>query len=76
MDRWAAEFHRFFNDPLGSLTKACASDARGSRGQVKRSRRPDKGKDSSGTYSWTDVFQNRGGHWLAVASQTTKVTGK
>lgn len=36
----------------------------------------DKGKDSSGTYSWTDVFQNRGGHWLAVASQTTKVTGK
>jgi ketosteroid isomerase-like protein len=33
----------------------------------------EKGKDSSGTYSWTDVFQNRGGHWLAVASQTTKV---
>jgi ketosteroid isomerase-like protein len=36
----------------------------------------DKGKDSSGTYSWTDVFQNRGGHWVAVASQTTKVTAK
>ena len=36
----------------------------------------DKGKDSSGTYSWTDVFQNRGGHWMAVASQTTKVTAK
>jgi ketosteroid isomerase-like protein len=36
----------------------------------------DKGKDSSGTYSWTDVFQNRKGHWVAVASQTTKVTAK
>lgn len=36
----------------------------------------DKGKDSSGTYNWTDVFQNRGGHWVAVASQTTKVTAK
>ncbi len=36
----------------------------------------EKGKDSSGTYSWTDVFQNRGGHWLAIASQTTKLTGK
>jgi len=33
----------------------------------------DKGKDSSGTYSWTDVFQNRNGHWVAIASQTTKV---
>lgn len=36
----------------------------------------EKGKDASGTYSWTDVFQNRNGHWVAVASQTTKVTGK
>lgn len=36
----------------------------------------EKGKDSSGTYSWTDVFQKRNGHWVAVASQTTKVTGK
>jgi len=36
----------------------------------------DKGKDSSGTYSWTDVFQKRNGHWVAVASQTTKVAAK
>jgi len=36
----------------------------------------DKGKDSSGTYSWTDVFQKRNGHWVAIASQTTKVTAK
>jgi len=36
----------------------------------------DKGKDSSGTYSWTDVFQKRNGHWMAIASQTTKVTAK
>lgn len=36
----------------------------------------DKGKDSSGTYNWTDVFQKREGRWLAVASQTTKVTAK
>lgn len=31
------------------------------------------GKDTSGTYSWTDVFANRGGRWVAVASQVTKV---
>jgi hypothetical protein len=36
----------------------------------------EKGKDTSGTYSWTDVFQKRNGHWVAVASQTTKVTAK
>jgi ketosteroid isomerase-like protein len=36
----------------------------------------DHGKDTSGTYSWTDVFQKRAGQWVAVASQTTKVTGK
>lgn len=36
----------------------------------------DKGKDSSGTYNWTDVFQKRNGHWVVVASQTTKVTAK
>jgi len=36
----------------------------------------DKGKDSSGTYNWTDVFQNRKGHWVAVASQSTKVVAK
>lgn len=31
-----------------------------------------KGKDTSGAYTWTDVFQKRGGKWLAIASQTTK----
>lgn len=31
------------------------------------------GKDTSGVYSWTDVFQKRGGRWYAIASQTTKV---
>jgi hypothetical protein len=36
----------------------------------------EKGKDTSGTYSWTDVFQKRNGHWVAVASQTTKVPAK
>jgi hypothetical protein len=33
-----------------------------------------KGKDGSGTYSWTDVFEKRGGKWVAIASQVTKVT--
>ena len=32
-----------------------------------------KGKDVSGTYTWTDIFQKRGGHWLAIASQSTPV---
>ena len=31
------------------------------------------GKDTSGAYNWTDVFQKRGGKWVAVASQFTKV---
>lgn len=35
-----------------------------------------KGKNTSGTYSWTDVFQKRDGQWLAIASQTTKVVKK
>ena len=35
-----------------------------------------RGKDSSGTYSWTDVFQKRAGHWVAIASQVTPVTVK
>lgn len=33
-----------------------------------------KGKDSSGTYGWTDVFQKRGKRWVAIASQGTLVT--
>lgn len=32
-----------------------------------------KGKDISGTYSWTDVFEQRDGKWVAVASQSTKL---
>lgn len=32
-----------------------------------------KGKDVSGTYTWTDIFQKRGGHWVAIASQSTPV---
>ena len=31
------------------------------------------GKDSSGAYTWTDIFERRGGRWLAVASQVTQV---
>jgi len=34
------------------------------------------GKDTSGTYTWTDVFQKRGGKWLAIASQGTPVKKK
>jgi ketosteroid isomerase-like protein len=30
------------------------------------------GKDSSGTYVWTDVFVLRNGQWQVVASQSTK----
>lgn len=33
-----------------------------------------KGKDVSGTYTWTDIFQKRAGHWVAIASQSTPVT--
>jgi ketosteroid isomerase-like protein len=33
-----------------------------------------KGKDSSGTYTWMDVFEKRGGKWVAIASQVTRVT--
>ena len=32
------------------------------------------GKPFKGSYTWTDVYQKRGGKWLAVASQNTKVT--
>jgi len=32
-----------------------------------------KGKDTSGTYTWMDVFEMRDGKWQAVASQVTKV---
>lgn len=32
-----------------------------------------KGRDTSGAYTWTDVFANRDGTWQVVASQLTKV---
>jgi hypothetical protein len=35
-----------------------------------------KGKDTSGTYTWMDVLELRGGKWVAVASQITKVAPK
>jgi ketosteroid isomerase-like protein len=31
------------------------------------------GKDTSGTYSWIDVYEKRDGKWVAVASQNTKM---
>jgi ketosteroid isomerase-like protein len=31
------------------------------------------GKDSSGKYVWMDVFEKRGGKWVAVRSQTAMV---
>jgi hypothetical protein len=31
------------------------------------------GKDSSGTYIWTDVFVLRKGRWQAVSSQSTRL---
>ncbi len=35
-----------------------------------------KGASTSGTYSWMDVFQKRGGKWVAIASQNTPVSKK
>jgi hypothetical protein len=32
-----------------------------------------KGKTVHEVYSWTDVYEKRNGHWVAVASQNTKV---
>ena len=32
-----------------------------------------KGKDTSGAYTWMDVFEKRHGKWMAIASQVTKV---
>jgi ketosteroid isomerase-like protein len=33
-----------------------------------------KGQDTSGHYTWTDVYVNRHGRWQAVASQGTRIT--
>jgi ketosteroid isomerase-like protein len=35
-----------------------------------------KGTESSGTYNWLDVWQNRNGHWVSVATQLTRVQKK
>ena len=32
-----------------------------------------KGKDTSGLYTWTDILENRGGKWVSIATQITKV---
>jgi ketosteroid isomerase-like protein len=32
------------------------------------------GKDTSGKWVWMDVFEKRGGKWVAVRSQSAKVT--
>jgi ketosteroid isomerase-like protein len=34
------------------------------------------GKDGSGTYNWIDIWENRGGTWVSVATQLTKVKMK
>ena len=31
------------------------------------------GKKINEVYSWLDVYEKRGGHWVAIASQNTKV---
>ena len=35
-----------------------------------------EGKENSGTYNWLDVWVNRDGHWVSVATQLTKVEPK
>jgi ketosteroid isomerase-like protein len=35
-----------------------------------------KGKPSNGTYNWLDVWVNRNGHWVSVATQLTKVEAR
>lgn len=32
-----------------------------------------EGKDTSGRYSWIDVFERRGDKWLIIAGQTTRM---
>lgn len=34
------------------------------------------GKTNSGTYNWLDVWENRGGRWVSVATQLTRVAAK
>ena len=35
-----------------------------------------KGKSNSGTYNWLDVWVNRNGRWVSVATQLTKVEAR
>jgi len=35
-----------------------------------------KGKDTSGHWTWTDVFVKRSGRWQAAASQATRISGQ
>lgn len=32
------------------------------------------GRDTSGHFTWTDTFARRNGHWVAIASQLTRVS--
>ena len=34
------------------------------------------GRDTSGKWAFTDVFQRRAGRWVAIASHTSEVTGR
>jgi ketosteroid isomerase-like protein len=34
------------------------------------------GKESAGTYNWLDVWENRDGRWVSVATQLTRVEVK
>lgn len=34
------------------------------------------GRDTSGTWGFTDVFTRRGGRWVAIASHTTQIEAK
>jgi hypothetical protein len=34
------------------------------------------GRDTSGTWGFTDVFARRGGRWVAIARQTTRIDPK
>jgi ketosteroid isomerase-like protein len=35
-----------------------------------------KGKPSNGTYNWLDVWEKRGGRWVSVATQLTRVEAR
>nr|WP_314446738.1 nuclear transport factor 2 family protein [uncultured Sphingomonas sp.] len=34
------------------------------------------GRDTSGRWTFTDVFERRGGRWVAIASHTSELTGQ